>query len=165
MKVGNSTFYLVGQITSDPQTYQWRKNVRDYFEGSDQINFYDPCNNVFSQGVLKQADGNVESFRKSASFNLVSPILPIRDASYVFSSDGCVANMNIYTPDKPFIGTFFELAWYKMKPEKLVIGIFNGDAKTNLICWHPFVQSSVHLWVKDEYEACSVLQKLYCKGG
>ena len=164
MIVENATFYLVGQITSDPQTYQWRKNVVSYFEGDDQVTFYDPCNNVFSQGVLKQSEGNVITFRKSASFNLLSPALPIRDFAYVLSSDGCIANMNLYTPDKPFIGTMFELAWYKMHPEKLVIGIFDGDPKDNLICWHPFVQSSIHLWVKNEYDACSVLKTLYCKG-
>jgi len=154
-----TTFYLVGQITTHPETYAWRRNMRIRFNEEKNIKLIDPCNHEFSRRCLKEAkDGN---FRKIASFNLASAILPVRDAQYVMQSDGAIANLNWYTPETPLLGTFFELAWYKMQPWKTVIGIYDGDPQENYICYHPFVKSTVHVWVKNEEEAGDILVDLF----
>ncbi len=31
------TVYLVGQITIDPMTYEWRREVEDYFKTNEQV--------------------------------------------------------------------------------------------------------------------------------
>jgi len=99
----------------------------------------------------------MSNFESSVRRNSHSAILSPRDASFVFDSDGAIANLNVYHEGKPFVGTFFELAWYKMCTEKTVIGIFNGDPRKDLQCSHPFVWDAVHTWVKNEEEAGDVL--------
>ena len=58
-----------------------------------------------------------------------------------------------------FIGTFFELAWCFDAPEKMVIGIFDGDHTKDSQCQHPFVKSTIHVWVKNVLEACKLLER------
>lgn len=157
MKPNEVIFYLIGQITSDVETYNWRKRMRMRFDEHEKIKLYDPCNNLFSKNTLKQSRGTVDGFKNAVKQNATSAILPVRDASFVFSSDGAVANLNIYTPDKPLIGTFFELAWYRLCPDKTVIGIFDGDPYKAFQCYHPFVLKTIHTWVKNEEEAGDIL--------
>ena len=162
METNKINVYLIGQITSDPETYEWRKRIRKRFEEHEKFKFFDPCNNMFSKSVLKASSGDVKAFKELAIWNPFSPILVSRDMSFVLNSDIALANLNHYTKDKPFLGTFFELAWYKMHPEKTVIGIFDGDPKGNFICQHPFVRSAVHVWVRNDEEACDTLEELVC---
>jgi hypothetical protein len=67
--------------------------------------------------------------------------------------------MNIYSPEKPMIGTLFEMAWAYDKPGTMIIGIFDGDPKENFICNHPFVSQSIQTWVQNEKEACLLLDR------
>lgn len=157
MKPNEVIFYLIGQITADVETYEWRRRMRERFNEHEKIKLYDPCNNTFSKNTLIQSQGTVDGFTKSVRENKTSAILPVRDASFVFSSDGAIANLNIYTPDKPLLGTFFELAWYRLCPDKTVIGIFDGDPYEALQCYHPFVLNTIHTWVKNEKEAGDLL--------
>ena len=161
METNKINVYLIGQITSDPETYEWRRRVRKRFEEHETFRFFDPCNNMFSKSVLKTSDGNVESFKNFAAGNSFSSILVPRDMSFVLNSDVAIANLNIYTKDKPLLGTFFELAWYKMNPEKTVIGIFDGDPQENFICMHPFVKSAVHVWTRNEQQSCDILEEFF----
>jgi len=161
METNKMNIYLIGQITSDPETYEWRRRIRKRFEEHEKFRFFDPCNNMFSKSVLKSSKGNVESFKSLAAWNTFSSILVPRDMSFVLSSDGAIVNLNLYTKDKPLLGTFFELAWLKINPEKTVIGIFDGDPKENFICQHPFVKSTVHAWVKNDSQACDLLEEFF----
>lgn len=161
MEHNKVTIYLIGQITSDPETYKWRERVRKRFEEHEKIKLFDPCNNIFSKSVLKASKGDVEKFKRTAAWNSASSILVPRDMSYVLNSDGALANLNHYTKEKTLCGTFFELAWYKMNPQKVVIGIFGGDPNENFVCQHPFVRATVHAWAKNEEEACDLLEQFY----
>ena len=153
--------YLIGQISSDPETYEWRRRVRERFAEHEKFRFFDPCNNMFSKSVLKSSKGNVDCFKSLTAWNTLSSILVPRDMSYVLNSNGAIANLNSYTKDKILLGTFFELAWYKMNPEKTVIGIFDGDPEENFICQHPFVRSTIHVWTKNEEQACDILEEFF----
>ena len=161
MKPNETIFYLIGQITSNPETYEWRKRLRERFNEHEIIKFFDPCDNTFSKAALKNSKGEMHNFETGVRRNSHSAILSPRDASFVFESDGAIANLNVYHKDKPFIGTFFELAWYKMCAEKTVIGLFDGDPKTDLQCSHPFVWDAVHTWVRNEEEAGDLLMDLF----
>jgi zona occludens toxin (predicted ATPase) len=161
MEPNKVTIYLIGQITSDPETYEWRRRIRKRFEEHEKFRFFDPCNNMFSKSVLKSSKGSVDSFKSLAAGNTFSSILVPRDMSYVLNSDVAIANLNLYTKEKPLLGTFFELAWYKMNPEKTVIGIFDGDPKENFICQHPFVRSAVHAWTRNEEQAGDILEEFF----
>ena len=64
MKPNEVIFYLIGQITADVETYNWRKRIRGRFNEHEKIKFYDPCNNTFSKSILKQSKGTVHGFKK-----------------------------------------------------------------------------------------------------
>ena len=125
------------------------------------LKFFDPCNNGFNLKALEFSE-NVQKFREFVRDNpQYSQLIPTRDMAYVYGSDGAVCNLINYTPEKPFIGTFFELAWYQMTPWKPVIGIFDGDYTQDLVCRHPFVWEAVTTWVKSVEEACETIETMF----
>lgn len=154
------TVYMIGQISVDaPESYKWRKNLRRIFAKNANFDMIDPCNNGFNQEVLKMGGKDPKRLKvyKTKGINLLVP----KDKSFVKRSTMAIANMNQYDPNKAIIGTMFELAWYHDHPEKTVIGIFDGDWETDLNCAHPFVKETVHVWVKDEFEAAKLMQHYY----
>jgi len=149
-------FYLVGQISPKyPVTYGWRKQVENHFIGNDEMGFINPCSNPFNQKVLKKKEYAVTKEKRSFGIDL----LPSKDKTFVMRSNGAIVNMNQYDPDKPLIGSFFELAWYFDYPEKSVIGF--ADDLNDYQCQHPFVQKAVTTWCKDVDEACYLLEKYF----
>lgn len=144
--------YLAGQISENPETIKWRKRINFVCDDIDELDIIDPCNNSFSK----------EGRKDKILFKKIKPLITPRDYSYVLSSDGVIANLNWYTKEIPMIGTFFELAIYKLCPEKVVVGIFDGDPSTDIVCQHPFVNSTIHTWVKNEDEALDIFLKFFC---
>lgn len=153
-------FYLVGQISPKFEiTYQWRKNIETRFHDSDEVGFINPCSNPFNQKVLKKAKYAVTKEKRSFGIDL----LPAKDYTFVQRSTGAVVNMNQYDPAKPLLGSFFELAWYFLHPEKAVIAF--ADDLNDYQCQHPFVQQAVTTWCQDESEACYLVEKYFTSGG
>lgn len=155
--------YLVGQISPKfPETYDWRRYVRKEMRGCDEeIGFIDPCANPFNQKVLKQKRYAVDTTNQKRSFGI--DVLPHKDYTFVLESDMAIVNMNQYDPDKPLLGSFFELAWYFAEPEKTVIGF--ADDLDSYLCQHPFVQGAVSVWVNDVVDAVYLLKKYFTTYG
>jgi hypothetical protein len=147
------TIYLVGQISGKyPISYRWRKFVRDWFRHDESKRIIDPCSNPFSSGVLQR--GTYEVGRgKNDGMN----ILPSKDLTYVLESNIGLVNMNQYDPDKPLLGSFFEMAWYYLHPEKTVISF--SDNLDGFQCQHPFVQEAVTVWCRSVEEACKMISE------
>jgi len=149
--------YLVGQISPKYEiTYQWRKFVREemaIFE--DQIGFIDPCANPFNKKTLDDKRYAVTEDKRSFGID----VLPHKDYTFVLESDIAIVNMNQYDPNKPLLGSFFELAWYFAHPEKTVIGF--AENLNSYLCKHPFVQGAVNVWCDDEQEATYLLKKYF----
>ena len=156
------TLYLVGQITADPITYTWREAVDEYFQYNDCVEIINPCNCSFNRSALKNNDGDSSGFSKTAFKENGIVLLPHRDREYVRRSNVAFVNMNMYTPEKPILGSFFELAWYFDAPEKMVIGIFEGDYTKDFQCKHPFVDETIQTWVTSPLEACQLLERFIC---
>ena len=156
-----NVIYLIGQISSNHDvTYEWRKDIRNFFKYEDhQFEIIDPCNNEFNTHCkdYKNIDPHRLNLYKTKGIGLLVP----KDYSYVLHSTGAIANMNHYDTDKKMIGTLFELAWYYQRPEKCVIGVFNGDPTTDEHCNHPFVREAVDIWCQDHMEAAEILKKYY----
>lgn len=195
----SQTIYLIGQIAaSAPESYEWRKRVREYFANRNGNDFkseasiveksaimpsydpfeeegkidlplmvlstpreptwkiIDPCHNAFNEGVRTEETAREEVYETSG----VDLIVP-KDRMAVQRSSIGFANFHRYDPNKALIGTMFELAWYADSPDKAVIGIFDGDHLTDEYCRHPFVRDSVHTWVKDEIEACKIVERYF----
>lgn len=163
------TIYLVGQISSDPRSYEWRLNLERYLEGwhadvKNNITLLDPCKNSMNLNLIKRNKNNEESYISEANTHNSMKILTPLDAGYVRESTICFANMNHFTPERPIIGSYFELAFYYHNyPYKPVIGIFDGDPKEAYHTSHPFVQAAVHAWVKNEMDALSlIIKQCFC---
>lgn len=149
-------FYLVGQISPKfPATYDWRIWVEQQFAEEPEINFINPCRNQFNKKVLEEKRYAVTKDKRSFGIDL----LPPKDRTFVLRSNGGIVNMNQYDPEKPLIGSFFELAWYFDHPEKAVIGF--ADDLNSYACQHPFVQQAVNVWCDNEEEAAYLIQKYF----
>lgn len=153
--------YLVGQISPKYEiTYAWRKRVRDEMKDyEDQVGFIDPCANPFNKKVLEKKSYAVTESKRSFGID----VLPHKDYTFVLESDMAIVDMNQYDPNKPLLGSFFELAWYFTHPEKTVIGYASN--LNSYLCQHPFVQGAVSTWVRDVDEAIYVLKKYFVNAG
>lgn len=148
------TVYLVGQISPKfPITYEWREKIIEY--SHKHFNFINPCANLFNRKILEEKEYAVS--QKGRSWGI--DVLPSKDYQFVLESNIAVANMNRYDPKKPLLGSFFELAWYFLYPEKTVIGF--ADDLNSYTCQHPFVQKAVTVWVNDVEEASMLLRKYF----
>lgn len=151
------TVYLIGQITSDQRTYKWRETIQEYMKDySEYFDIISPCKSEFNKKLIEKNVGNEEKFSKWALRSSSSLLIP-KDRRYVKIADIIIANMNVYSPERPFIGTIYELAWSYDSPEKMVIGIFDGDPNKDFQCKHPFVRETIHTWVKNETKACDLM--------
>ena len=168
-KLRHHKIYLVGQISSNPQSYEWRKRLYEYLinmenYAKDYITLLDPCKNSMNLNLIKQNKNDEKSFTDRANDYNSMNILAALDAGYVKESTICFANMNHFTPSRPIIGSFFELAFYYHNyPDKPVIGIFEGDPTKDYQCNHPFVQAAIDVWVKNENEAMDlIIKQCFC---
>ena len=149
--------YLVGQISPKfEESYNWRKYViKQMKEYDDQISFINPCANPFNKKVLDEKQyGTIKHYR---SFGV--DVIPHKDYSFVLESDIAIVDLNQYDPNKPLLGSFFELAWYFVNPQKTVIGY--ADDLNSYLCQHPFVQGAVSTWVNDVDKAIYVLKNYF----
>ena len=152
--------YLIGQISPAAlESFIWRENVRKYFEHRDDFDVVDPCLDEFNTRLVKENVTERVEIYKEKGIKLIVP----RDRLYVLKSTIGLCNLNHYDPAKPIIGTMFELAWYCEMPEKAVIGIFDGDIKSDVTCSHPFIDRAVDTWVQNEEEACELIEHYFRK--
>ncbi len=145
--------YLAGNISSDPETYKWREKATEMLS-SDYL-IFNPAANKFNKKLLKDAEGDVEEFVKKA-IERSQGILITKDFNLVQHADLLLANMSIVTPDKPMVGTLFELAWawYLRKP---VVAIISD----NLYCKHPFTKNSFSATTSSLEEACMLIKLFF----
>jgi hypothetical protein len=149
------TIYLVGMICSNPESFEWRKRVREKLNKDDypDIRIIDPFNTAIGNAILKKSKGNEKEFQKY-TIDPNAPLILPKDRNYVRLADFIFADLNIYSDEKPIIGSYFELAWAYDQPYTSVIGIYDGDPKEAFYCKHPMVNGAVDIWVKNEEEAC-----------
>ena len=158
------TAYLVGQISMNNETYEWRKRVRDYFNElkfrgqleSNDIYIIDPTASEFNKGYAQTGCDENHCDKEQKPYAGID-LLPAKDYRYVIDANIIIANLNHYTPERPIIGSYFELAWAYANPGKMIIGIYDGDPEQDFHCRHPFVWKTIQTWVKTENEACDLI--------
>jgi hypothetical protein len=165
----NHKIYLVGQISSNPASYEWRLNLQKHLAIQEDkikntIELLDPCKNSMNLSLIRTAKFDEAKFNESAFAHDSLSILTPLDAGYVKASTIGFINMNHFTPERPIIGSYFELAWYyHLYPEKPTIGILDGDPLSFYHTKHPFVQASIHTWVKNEIDALNlIIKQCFC---
>lgn len=141
--------YLAGQISPiKPETYEWRKEVKKYFLNHEKFIIIDPCGNSYNRKLLK-TQPTYSEINQTPNNKIITP----KDKSYVERSTIGIINLIHYDPNKPIIGSLFELAWYQSYPSKTVIGIYEDTILVN----HPFVQNAVTTWLTSVHEACKLI--------
>jgi len=152
--------YLVGQISPKfAESHQWRWNIENNFEESSEIRIINPCDNSFNSSILKEKRYAIES-DGNREFGL--GVLPPKDLTYILRCSIAIINLNQYDPDKELLGSYFEMSWLYLHPEKTVIAF--ADDLNSYNCRHPFVSQTVHTWCKNEEEACNIIDKYFIKG-
>jgi hypothetical protein len=159
--------YLIGQITWDPLTWKWRKNIEELsktLKGIYDIEIINPCNSNMHENIEKSRVENSGMIFHEYVTKAIrrKPLLTPRDKYYVQYSNCCIANLFQYDEKRPLIGTFFELAWYHDSPEKIVIAIHpDPDNDKTGIANHPFILDTVHYYVKNEKDALEALIEVW----
>lgn len=150
------TIYLVGQISPKiVETYSWRKRVSQRLS-SEQIKVIDPCVNAFNSSLLRDKKYAIGSSGKTTTG---MEVLVPKDLTFVLRSDIAIVNLNQYDKDKELLGSYFEMAWLYLHPEKTVIAF--ADDLNAYNCKHPFVSQSVHTWCNNEDEACDIVERYF----
>jgi nucleoside 2-deoxyribosyltransferase len=145
--------YLAGNISNNPETYEWRKKVAEVLGAKYVIS--NPAANKFNRKLLRETKMDVEQFKDEA-IKRSQGILIAKDFSLVKDADLIIANMKILTPEKPLIGTLFELAWC-WEFHKPVIAIV-GD---NWFCRHPFTVKTFSATCDTVEEACDIVTEFF----
>ncbi len=150
------TIYLVGQISPKFEiTYQWRKYVRDYFKDDEDKYIIDPCANLFNKKVLAENRYAISDNHRESGMDVIVP----KDLTFVLRSDIAIINLNQYDPDKELLGSYYEMAWLYLHPEKTVIAFADNLERYN--CKHPFVTQTVNTWCDNEEEACNIIETYF----
>lgn len=151
--------YLAGQISVDKiETYQWRKDVCNYFEFNDQYDIINPCANPYNIELLYEYKDKNTNWNKIYA-NGHNNILVSKDKSYVNRASIVIANLIQYDKNKPIIGTLFELAWCNYINNKTVIGIHDNTKSIHYT--HPFITNTISTWVTDQIHACNVIDHYF----
>jgi len=145
--------YLAGNISNDPETYKWREDATKLLES--EYNILNPAANKFNKNLIKYNKKDLEEFKKDA-INKSKNILIVKDFQLVNKADIILVNLQLLTPDKPLIGTIYELAWaWCLK--KPVIAIIAD----NWWCKHPFPASTFSATAETLEEACTIIKYFF----
>lgn len=148
--------YLVGQISPKFKiTYAWRKYVREYFKLDNDKYILDPCSNGFNRKILEDQYFSTNDKKRFMGID----VLPSKDLTYIKKCDIAIVNMNQYDKEKPLLGTFYEMAWLYMNPEKTVISF--ADDLNSYECKHPFVKQTVDVWCENIEDVCRVIDTFF----
>jgi nucleoside 2-deoxyribosyltransferase len=125
--------YLAGTInTNDDYFQRWRYEAARYLKNYGIM----PLSPLVSKELNSSTDGGITS-------NVPNSAIMIRDRAMVNSSHLVLANLKMVGDngpcDKPFIGTFYELAW-AWDAHKPVIAVVEPD--NYLFNEHPFLKDT-----------------------
>ena len=147
--------YLVGVISEDPITHQWRREVAKKLGESFVID--DPTLSKFDKETLKEAAGDAEKIHDLVDKYQAEILLP-KSFQSVQQADIILINLSIEAKDRPMIGSIMELAW-AFSMHKTVIAIRG----TNYYSRHPMVRGAVHAWAENLDEAIGILKEFYSR--
>lgn len=153
MTDGKKRVYLVGVISEDPETHQWRKNVSRKL--GDGFIVDDPARTRFDRNTLKEAGGDTEAMHKLYEQHESEILLP---KSYQSVEDCDILLVNLQIGGEGHVGHIMELAWAYVF-HKPVIAMRGGDFRSK----HPMVKGIIHAWADTEDEAVEIIKLFFSK--
>ena len=147
--------YLVGVISEDSATHQWRKEAAKKLGENFIVD--DPTSSKFDKETLKEAAGDADKIHDLVDVHQSEILLP-KSFQSVQKADIILANLSIEAKDRPMVGSIMEIAW-AYSTHKTVIAIKG----TSYYSRHPMIKGSVHAWAESLDEAIGILKEFYSK--
>lgn len=147
------TIYLIGALSEDPATHQWRDEVILLL--SDEFNIINPAASIFDKELLKKSKEDPEEFYKWVKRKDSELLLP-KSYLAVEQSDILFTNLAIEPVGRPIIGTICELSW-GWALHKAIVAI-RGD---NCYGKYPMIIKMVHAFVDSVQEGCRVIKEFF----
>ncbi len=145
--------YLVGMITEDIKTREWRKEATKLLK--DKFEIDDPTKFKFDQEVIKEADGDSEKLHKLVAEHQSEILLP-KSFQSVQNADIILVNLALEASDRPMVGSIMEIGWaYAM--HKTVIAIRG----TSYYSYHPMIKGAIHAWAGSVKEAADIIREFF----
>ena len=158
--------YLGGNISHDPETYEWRKRFVEIVRPYDAIAPINPCASRYNDEMLEESRGveitEAEGIRYTAEAQArTKGLLPDKDFWLLKSCDINVVNLVLNTAGRPMIGTVFEMAWCRDIFNIPCIGITGGADFENAYTVHPFIRRALTSEVATVEEAAALIAATY----
>ena len=78
-----TTIYLIGQISTHPETVLWRQRIAKRFKAWPNFNFIDPCNQHFTKTALELSKKDSDQFTSIVEASKIHDVIAPRDCNYV----------------------------------------------------------------------------------
>ena len=152
--------YLAGNISEDIRTYEWREKFEELMEGdddTDRVVIVNPCANKFNQAMKKYGKDGMEFTKEAVKRS--QKILRAKDYQLVKMCSVIVVNLELWSPEKPMIGTVQELTWASDVFYVPVIAITGGVE--NIYTTHPWIDECVSAKVETVEEAVDMIKTFF----
>ena len=151
--------YLAGNISHDPRTYQWREDFTDQMKDvSKEVVIINPCSNRYNQTMNKANHKDGIEFAKEA-VKKSQHILRAKDYQLIKICSLIVVNLELFSPEKPMIGTVQELTWAKDIFYVPVIAI-TGRAE-HIYTLHPWIDECCSAKVDTVEDAVEMVKDFF----
>jgi len=153
--------YLAGNISNDARTYEWREKFTELVDDISRIVVVNPCANDFNQDLRKSAKSNgLDGLEFTKEAKLKSQkILRAKDYQLVKMSSVVVANLALFSPEKPMVGTVQELCWCRDIFYVPVIAIC--EEVSNIYTTHPWIDECCSAKVNTVEEAVEMVKVFF----
>ena len=149
--------YLAGNISQDDRTYEWREKFTELMSDEPDVVIVNPCRNRFNQSMRKFGSNGMEFLLEAVS--RAQGVLKPKDYQMISMCNLMVANLELVTPDKPLIGTIFELDWAKTIFHMPVIAITGGV--TNAYTKHSWISDCCSAKVDTVEQAVKMVKDFF----
>ena len=149
--------YLAGNISEDVRTYEWRERFESLMEGEDGVVIVNPCANKFNQAMKGEGKDGLE-FTKEAK-KRSQKILRAKDYQLVKMCSVILVNLELWSPEKPMIGTIQELTWARDIFYLPVLALVGKE--DNIYTTHPWIDECVSAKVDTVEEAVDMIKTFF----
>lgn len=149
--------YLAGTINEDTRTYEWREKFVELLKDENSVVVVNPCANKFNQGMKNVGKDGMEFTREAKKRS--QKILRAKDYQLVKMSSAIVVNLELFSSEKPMIGTVQELTWARDIFYVPVIAITGKE--DNIYTTHMWMDECCSAKVETVEEAAEMIKTFF----
>lgn len=151
--------YLSGSISSNIDTFNWRLEFEQEIEKRKlDIVVINPCRSKFDQIMFSKLKTGKVDFNKESK-KIPAGVLKRKDRQQVRISSLVVVNLAIHDPNRPIVGTIYELAW--ADELRLPVIAIIDEQNHNLYATHPFIVDSISQQAKSIQDAIDIIENFF----